>query len=130
MPASSRWLAVYFLLLGSIVPKLSAQEPKPAIRPISNAESVLAVYRQDWGLFSGGKPAIIFAAWPDGFVVWSGDRLKGGPPYRAAHIDPRRVTALLSRFDKDGLFADERLNDAKIGPDSQFTTLFIKSGKK
>ena len=107
MPTISRWLAVYPLLLGLIVPELSAEKPKPAMRPISDAESVLAVYRQDWGLSSGGEPAIIFAAWPDGFIVWSSDRLMGGPPYRSGHIDPKRVTALLSRFDKDGLFADE-----------------------
>ena len=130
MPTNSRWLAVYPLLLGLIVPELSAEEPKPAMRPITDSESVLAVYHQDWGLGSGGGAPIIFAAWPDGFIVWSADRLMGGPPYRAAHIDPKRVTALLSRFDKDGLFAHERLNDANFGPDSQFTTLFIKSGKK
>ena len=130
MPVNFRWLAVYSLLLGIILPEPSAQEPKPAMRPITDTESVLAVYREDWGLHSGGEPAIIFAAWPDGLIVWSGDRLMGGPPYRAGHIDPKRVAALLSRFEKDGLFADKKLNDANFGPDSQFTTLFIKSGKK
>jgi hypothetical protein len=34
MPANSRWLAVYPLLLGLIVPELPAVEPKPAMRPI------------------------------------------------------------------------------------------------
>ena len=130
MPANSRSLAVYSLLFGIIVQEPLAQEPKSAMRPITDAESILAVYREDWSLDSSGGPAIIFAAWPDGFIVWSGDRVMGGPPYRAGHIDPKRVTALLSRFDKDGLFADKKLNDAHFGPDSQFTTLFIKSGKK
>jgi len=46
--------------------ELSADEPKPAMRPISEAESVLAIYREDWSLGSSGEPAIIFAAWPDG----------------------------------------------------------------
>jgi hypothetical protein len=130
MTARARWLALYALLLGLNVSKLSADEPKPAMRPISDAESVLAVYRQDWGLASSGKPAIILAAWPDGLIVWSDDRLRGGPPYRAGHVDPRRVKALLTAFDQDGLFADERLNDGHFGPDSQFTTVFVKSGKK
>ena len=67
MPANSRWLAAYSLLVGIIVPEPSAQEPKPAMRPITDAESILAVYREDWGLHSSGEPAIIFAAWPDGF---------------------------------------------------------------
>ncbi len=129
MPACSRWLGFYPLLLGSIVAQLPPEAPNPPMRPISSAESVLAVYREDWGLTSRGERAIIFAAWPDGFIVWSSDRLKGGPPYHSGHIDPTRVTALLSRFDKDGLFADEGLKKANFGEDSQFTTMFIKSGK-
>jgi hypothetical protein len=130
MPANSRWLALLSLLLGIIVSEPSAQEPKPAMRPITDAESILAVYREDWGRGSRGEPAIIFATWPDGSVIWSGDRLMGGPPYRAGHIGPKRVAALLSRLEKDGFFADAKLNDANFGPDSRFTTLFIKSGKK
>jgi hypothetical protein len=118
------------LLLGMFVSELPADEPKPALRPITDAESVLAVYTENWGLGSSGEPAIIFAAWPDGSIVWSGDRLNGGAPYRTGHVDPKRVAALLARFDKDGLFDDEKLDQAHFGPDSQFTTVFIKSGKK
>ena len=125
-----RRLAVSSLLLGLFVPTLRADEPKPAMRPISEAESVLAVYRENHGLFASGEPAIILAAWPDGFIVWSGDRLKGGAPYRTGRVDPKRMTALLTRFDKGGLLADERLERPNFGPDSQFTTIFVKSGKK
>jgi hypothetical protein len=130
MTAGARSIAVYALLLGLNVSKVSADEPKPAMRPISDAESVLAVYRDDWRLGSSGGPAIILAAWPDGLIVWSGDRLRRGPPYRAGRVDPGRITALLARFDKDGLFGDERLNHGHVGPDSEFTTVLIKSGKK
>ncbi len=130
MPARARWLALYALLLGLNTSELSADEPKPAMRPISDAESVLAVYREDWGLASSGEPTIIFVAWPDGTIVWSGDRLKGGAPYRTGHVNPKRVAALLARFEKIGLFDDKRLNYVNCGPDSQFTTVFIKSGKK
>jgi hypothetical protein len=130
MTARSRWLAASALLLGLNASELSADDPKPAMRPISDAESVLAVYRQDWGLRSSGAPAMIFAAWPDGFMIWSDDRLMGGPPYRSGHVAPKKVTALLTRFDQDGLFANKGLNDAHFGPDSQFTTILVKSGKK
>ncbi len=130
MTARIHWLAVSALLLGLNASELSADDPTPTMRPISDSDSVLAVYREDWGLASSGAPAIILAAWPDGYIIWSGDRLEGGPPYRAGHIDPEGVAALLARFDQDGLFADERLNAGHFGPDSQFTTVFIKSGKK
>src|SRR5262249_23693310 len=98
--------------------------------PITEADAVAAIYREDWGRASTGGPAIILAAWPDGRVVWSGDRLRGGAPYRGGRVDPQRVSALLARFDRDGLFADENLNQAHFGPDSQFITVFVKSGAR
>jgi hypothetical protein len=107
-----------------------ADEPQLVVRPISEADSVLAVYCGSLGLGAVNKVPLIFVAWPDGYVVWSADRLKGGPPYRAARVDPKQVTALLARFDKDGLFADEKLSQEHVGPGGSYTTVLIKSGKK
>src|ERR1700722_16943412 len=104
-------------------------EPKRMIRPITEAQSVIAVYYEDWGLFSARGPAIIFAAWPDGHVVWSDDRITGGPPYHFAQSDPQKFAKLIARFANDGLFADKKLNQANWGPDSEFNTVLIKSGK-
>jgi hypothetical protein len=107
-----------------------ADEPKQLVRPITTAKSVIAVYREDCGLGSDGRPAIIFAAWPDGHIVWSDDRIQGGPPYHAAESDPQRFAKLIARFEKDGLFADDKLNQANFGPDSAFIAVLIKSGKR
>jgi uncharacterized protein (TIGR03067 family) len=125
-----RYLAIVGLLFGACVSALSADEPKPVLRPITEADSVLAIYHSDWGLASRSHTGIILVAWPDGHVVWSRDRLYGGSPYRAGRVDPKKVVALLERFDKDGLFDDKKLNKSNFGPDSAFNTLFIKSGKK
>ena len=105
-----------------------ADESELETRSITEADSVLSVYREDWGRRSSGTPAIILAAWPDGFVVWSQDQQRGGPPYRAGHAEADKIKQLLTRFENDGLFADERLNQAHFGPDSKFLTVFIKSG--
>ena len=107
-----------------------ADESKQLVRPITEAESVLAVYRENWGLLSAETPAIIFAAWPDGYVAWSENRVKGGAPYRTARVEPKKITLLLMRFETDGLFSDETLNQGHFGPDSEFITVFIKSEKK
>jgi hypothetical protein len=107
-----------------------ADEAKPLVRPITEAQSVIAVYYEDWGLASAREPAIIFAAWPDGYLVWSDDRIRGGPPYHAAQLDPQKFAKLIARFENDGLFADGKLNDAQWGPDSEFITVLIKSGKR
>jgi hypothetical protein len=125
-----RLLFLVSLTLGVFATAISAEEPKVTVRPITEADSVLAVYRKDHGLGSRGEPGLILAAWPDGHIVWSGDRLKGGAPYRAGRIDPKKVAALLERFKKEGLFSDETLNQAHFGPDSEFHTVFIKTGKQ
>jgi hypothetical protein len=99
------------------------------VRPITNADSVMAVYRENLGDASDATPALIFAAWPDGYVVWSKDRVQGGAPYQVGKADPKKIAALLARFGTDGLFADNKLNQAHFGPDSAFITVLIKSGK-
>ncbi len=118
----------FFSLSSSIT--LAADE-EMAARPIEQADSVLAIYPEDWGLGSRGRvPALILAIWPDGHIVWSKDRLKGGAPYYAGQVDPENVSSLLSRLEQDGVFADKTLNDTHFGPDSHFTTLLVRTGKK
>jgi len=129
MNRSIRASACVFVCLLPLMIGAGKEQPRP--RPIERAETVLAIYPEDWGLASA-KPvsAIVLAIWPDGHIVWSKDRLHGGAPYFTGRIDPEDVSALLSRFEHDGLFADKKLNWAHFGPDSDFTTLLVKSGKK
>src|SRR6267378_4256032 len=98
-------------------------------RAIERADSVLSIYPENWGLGARQRvPAIILAIWPDGQIVWSTDRVNGGPPYFSGKVDPADVVVVLADLERDGLFADERLNDAHFGPDSSFTTLLVKWG--
>jgi hypothetical protein len=107
-----------------------AGDGKPPARPVTTADAVLAVYREDEGKASKGRPFLVAAVWPDGHAVWSADRQMGGPPYRAGRVEARKVADLLRRFDRDGLFADDALNRPNVGHHSQFHTVLVKSGKK
>jgi hypothetical protein len=101
------------------------------VRPIEQADSVLAIYPEDWDLGARVRVSnLIFAVWSDGHVVWSKDRRKGGAPYFTSRVDPENVSFLLSRLEHDGVFADSALNNDYVGLDSRFTTLLIRSGKK
>lgn len=103
-----------------------------SMRPISEADSVLAVYYDNWGLslpYRGGR-GLIIAAWPDGTLVWSADRLKGGAPFRTGKTDPNQVTALLARLEKEGLFQEKLIPTIYYGADSAFNTVLVKSGKQ
>ncbi len=100
------------------------------IRPITEADTVLAVYVEDWGLASSGAPKLIMAIWGDGHAVWSEDRILGGAPYRSGQVDREKVASLIARLQKEGLFGNKKLARAHFGPDSQFTSILIKSGKQ
>jgi hypothetical protein len=117
------------LLFGLVTSNLLAGDPKPETRPITQADSVLAVYTLHHGLGVIKPPGLIFVAWPDGRVVWSGDGVNGGAPYKTGKIEPKKIAALLTRCDDDGLFASKKLNEPHFGPDSSFVTVLIKSGK-
>jgi hypothetical protein len=107
-----------------------ADPPNGSLRPIDKAESVMAVYYRDMGLASNGHPELILAAWPDGRLIWSENRLKGGVPYRTAQVDPEKFTKMMKKFEKQGLLADKKLNGAYWAPDSECVTILVKSGDK
>jgi hypothetical protein len=103
----------------------------PGARPITHANSIVAIYTSDGGgiIPSGEPPNLVVAVWDDGHVVWSDDRLRGGAPYRSGQIDRTRLAAILSGMERDGVFAEKKFSRANVGPDSKFTTIWLKSGK-
>ena len=121
-------MTVLLVVLVGAVSYASAASPS---RPVTEADTVLAVYTQDWGLGSSQGTKLILAAWPDGYVVWSQDRIEGGPPYFAGSVAPRLLSGGLSRAVRDGVFADKSLGNPCFGPDAKFTTILLRqSGKQ
>ena len=116
-------ITIWLGLLGLCAATPTEQTPR-VVRAISDDPAVLAVY-----VDSIREPSIISVMWADGYAVWSEDRHNGGAPYREGRIEAKKVTDLLKRFERDGLFADEKLNQLHFGPDSSFTTVLIKSLK-
>src|SRR5262249_1432644 len=88
-------------------------DPRPLIsRPISDADGVLAIF-VNWsrGIAHGNSPdPIVFAAWPNGYVVWSDNQVEGGPPYHEGRIDPKKYEDAVSRLEADGIFENQKLN--------------------
>lgn len=98
-------------------------------RPITDADSILAVYTQGIGLASNGRAPqrLVFAAWHDGRVIWSEDQTRGGPPYRTATIRPAALEQALAVIHRDGFFDDPALLQPKFGPDAQTTVLYART---
>ncbi len=99
-------------------------------RPITQADNVFAIYADNWGLSSPGGTKLIFCAWEDGYVVWSSDRIEGGPPYRMAKVKPSDVISTLDRMDRAGIFDIQRLNGGEVVIDSVFTTILVRRNGK
>lgn len=120
---------ISILLLAPITVIANSHDPN-LLRPLTNADSVIAVLHESMGRDSDVTPKLILAIWPDGKVVWSENRLKGGSPYRCGQIKNGKVKDLLARFEKDGLFVeDKNLSRAHFGPDAPFTTILLRDGK-
>src|ERR1700757_4870901 len=66
----------------------------------------------------------ILAVWPDGVIVWSYDRLRGGPPYCMARIDPASVARTVDAVSRGGRWVSEW----RFGPGARWTRLTARIG--
>lgn len=114
------------LLVGSVASVATAAEPKP----ITDADAVLAIYNEDWGLGAADGPQLIFCLWDDGTLVWSDDQLKGGVPFRSAHLPPETLSKTLEQLDNRGAFEMPESNRSHWGPDSSFTRIVLRGQNK
>ena len=101
--------------------------PNDEFIPITDAEQIVAVTTHDWGLASDGKTKLVVAVWDDGNIVWSKNRIAGGAPYYSGKIEPTSCLKLLERLDHDGYFSNESFSHGQFGPDSEFTSILIKT---
>lgn len=97
--------------------------PSATLRPLTESNSVFAVYTEDWGLTSSSSPQLIMALWDDGRMIWSIDQVHGGAPYREGHVQPGALARLLAGLEHGGQFDDEKLSRSWAAWDSRFTTI-------
>jgi hypothetical protein len=93
----------------------------------------IAVFGEALGKRAPGSDSgshLSVAIWPDGRIIWSRDRDRGGPPYLSGRIEPKQVQALLDRFDRESVFDARSFRHSWFGPDSSFTTIWLQSGKQ
>ncbi len=99
-------------------------------KSITEAESVIAIFTNDWRLFGSEGPQLIVSIWGDGSVVWSNDHVNGGSPYFTAQLKPNDVSDTLKKLAHLGVFDVPRLKEANFGPDSAFTTILVRTAGK
>ncbi len=73
---------------------------------------------------------VIAALWPDGQIVWSESRIKGGPPYRQGKFPREKLDALLGTLEHKQVFADAAQFRGNFGPDAGYTTIAIDDGRR
>jgi hypothetical protein len=127
-----RHSAIYLCLLLLPVIHVRAAEDEKTDRPINDADSVFAIYTQNHGLGTDGRPPgqLIFAAWPDGRLIWSEHQVAGGRPYRTARIPTSKLADTFAKMKLDGLLEDRDLSTTHFGPDSIATVIFVKANER
>ena len=121
----NRFRRLCLIALGALLFAAPSNPVRPTSRPITDADSVVAIYNERFGITS----QLVLAVWKDGHVVWSEDPLYGGAPYHAGRIEPKRLASFVSALDQDGLFAQQD-GVVRLATDRSFTTILIRSGKK
>lgn len=98
-------------------------------RSVTASECVIAVFSRSLGmrLDRNQSVKIVVVVWGDGTIIWSSDLVRGGGPYRKAKIDPEKISNVLSQLSNRGAFDVSHLAEPKMGPDSTFTTILIRS---
>ena len=102
----------------------------PQSRPITEADSVIVIYTLHDELVSSGGPQLLVSVWSDGHIIWSNNKIRGGPPYRSGSVEPAKVKSLLSQLERDNVFTNKKLLRANFGPDAATTVVFVKKGKQ
>lgn len=99
-------------------------EPLPAI--------VVSIERLEFRTVSveDSGPRFLAVVWASGRIAWSRDQQKGGAPYLAGQVEPARVTAILDRYEKRGVFAKASLRRLWFGPDSSYHQVWLSSGAR
>jgi hypothetical protein len=70
----------------------------------------------------------VVLVWDDGRVLWSANRLNGGPPYRMGMVPRSNVIAVQRSVTSDADATDAVLRQESLGPDHPFATLFLVLG--
>ena len=114
---------------------ISAQAPNPSLKlrneiPITKSDKVIAITAENFGLGARETKKLILALWEDGRIVWSRDKLNGGPPYYTALLPPDTLDSLLSKWEIAGIFSDKSVQGGDMWIDFRQTHIFIKSEAK
>ena len=65
----------------------------------------------------------IVALWRDGRVIWSGDSMEGGPPFRTAHVSRARVAQFVGSASACAHIDD--VTGIHFGPDSAYHAVYF-----
>jgi hypothetical protein len=105
----------------------------PQLARCGDSPPAVAIFEESLGRAaprSDPSPRLQVAIWPDGQIIWANDQAKGGPPFLSARIEPRKVQALLDRFEREHVFDSKSFRHSWFGPDSSFTTIWLQSGTR
>ena len=116
----------------SLLPVVCAALMIPHARAEETNVAALTIYQSVFRprAISETRYPVIAAVWRDGRIVWSEDRLKGGPPYRQGPFPREKLDSLLDALERKQVFSDASQLRRSFGPDSDYTVIAIDDGRR
>jgi hypothetical protein len=111
-----------------------AREKATAVVRFPGSPPAIVVYGDTYGRRYAGRPKpqgpnIFVAAWADGHVIWSKDKLWGGPPYLVGEFDASKLKTLLDGLLTRKVFDDASLGREYVGPGAAHVVVEVSYGK-
>lgn len=131
LPNMTRAVPVTGIAIAALTIAVHAGDKTPMQAvPVSTAKSILSIYVLEGWVWNPRGPQLVLAAWDNGRVIWSENRVTGGAPYWTSQIDQKRITELFTRICNEGFFDERELNCLRVPYDSGSTVLLARTGKK
>lgn len=82
------------------------------------------------GLLEEWEHPIILAMWRDGTVIWSEDKLRGGPPYLQGFISAEHVQRALTEMNRLGYLREKPMKWVNMGVESNTIVIVIRDRER
>lgn len=74
-------------------------------------------------------PRLVAALWGDGKIIWSDQRIAGGPPYFHGRFDAKKLEALLGSLQSQSALTNAAFPRLWFGPDSSTMRIAVNDGQ-
>ena len=97
-------------------------------RSLKSEECIASVFFHDTPYSNRPGTHLVLAIWEDGAVVYSTERVEGGPPFFTGKVNPEDVKQLVEKLSYSGVFSDDFPDRFKVVHHYPYTEIRLTEG--